>query len=432
MKDTQEPPKSKEAVTPTQPKAQPAPLSPSAVAAIQGKTAPQAVTPKPQAKVDPVISEKTAPNPNPQPAPLSSSAVAAIQDKNVGNVTPKVAAPKTVHQVSPVVSDETPVSPQKSGPAPLSPSAVAAIQGKNAGKAAPQVGTPKPPAKIDPAISEKTTPVNPTPKPATLSPSAVAAIQGKNAGKATPQVGAPKTAPQVSPAAPDVMPMATQNPKPATLGQSNGTAPLGVNETETAIIIGDPDGWKKFNHKQGDNDQGACGTCGLVSTEQILNRFGKNITENEIVHCAIKNELGDFKPETSPRYKGGTIPEELAKILKVNGVPAQVKDGASIDDLARFVEDRRGIIIAVNSATLWDQMYDSSDGDADHAIIVTGLKRTRDTGKILGFYINDSGDIPPKSGRFVSADKMQEMWTQSTGRFGYGNCVITDNSVPGT
>lgn len=202
-----------------------------------------------------------------------------------------------------------------------------------------------------------------------------------------------------------------------------------------AIVFGDPEGCKEFNHKQGDNDLGYRGTCGLVSCEDILNQFGKNVTENEIVHHARDNDLctnNRFLEWLAPELCGGTTPENQAHVLKDYGVPARVKDGASIDDLARFVEDGRGVIIEINAETVWEvnEQDDDSDGRANHAVVVTGLARDPVSGKVQGFYINDSGS--GKSGQFVNVKTMQQAWSQATGPYGGGCCVVTNSARPAT
>jgi Peptidase_C39 like family len=183
------------------------------------------------------------------------------------------------------------------------------------------------------------------------------------------------------------------------------------------LVIGDPEGFKKFNHRQGDNPYGYEGTCGLVSCQDILLQFGVKVTEADIVSYAIKQKLCNTSGDMSLR--GATTQQDQVKILKDFGVPAHYEQFQSLEDLAAAIEQDSGVIISLNAGVLRNDRRYYEYGQANHAVVVTGVARDPNNGDIIGAYINDSGD--GKSGKFVDADTMNYAW-EETG----GGCVMTD------
>lgn len=182
-------------------------------------------------------------------------------------------------------------------------------------------------------------------------------------------------------------------------------------------VSGDPEGFKRFNHLQGDNPYGFQGTCGLVSCEDVLRQFDVAVTEADVVGYAIAHGL--CVTEGDPASCGGTTMADQVQILKDYGVPAHYEVARSLADLGEFVEHGHGIIVGVNAGVLWNDAAYFGDGSANHAIVVTGMAREIATGEIAGFYINDSG--VPQSGRFVDAETLRQAWVDAG-----GSCVVTD------
>jgi hypothetical protein len=191
-----------------------------------------------------------------------------------------------------------------------------------------------------------------------------------------------------------------------------------LSDGEPSLTIGDVAGYEQFNHQQGDNPYGFTEDCGLVSSQDVLNQFGVNVTEGDVVGHAI--QYGECDVESGdPADSGGTSCAEQAQILGDYGVPAHVESGQSLEQLATDVEQGHGVIASVNAGVLWDKPQFVEGGGTNHAITVTGVARDPMTGAVQGFYINDSGD--GKSGEFISAQTMTAAF-QDTG----GNCVVTD------
>jgi Peptidase_C39 like family len=193
------------------------------------------------------------------------------------------------------------------------------------------------------------------------------------------------------------------------------------NGSET-LVIGDPEGCKDFNHKQGDNDLGFQNDCGLVSCQDVLRQFGILVTESDIVHHAVEN--GECQIADNPETSGGSSLQEQANLLTDYGIPAYAESGYSLEDLASQVEHGHGTIAAVNSGALWNDPGSYDNGEPNHAITITGVARDPYTNQIQGFYINDSA--PPESAEFVKADAMEIAWLP----YGIGGCLVTGPVLP--
>ena len=196
--------------------------------------------------------------------------------------------------------------------------------------------------------------------------------------------------------------------------QHMDTLPDGRN----VLVIGDTDKYGDFNHQQGDNDLGFKQDCGLCSSQDVLNQFGVQVDENDVVHHAVDNNEcqvvpGDFS------QSGGTTADWQANVLSDYGVPAHVENGGSLDALAANIQEGHGVIIEVNAGVLWDDANSYGDGSSNHAITVTGAVRDPSTSEITGFIVNDSGD--GKGEKYVDAATVQQMWVDTGGQ-----SVVTD------
>lgn len=135
------------------------------------------------------------------------------------------------------------------------------------------------------------------------------------------------------------------------------------------------------------------GTCGLVSCENILRLAGVDITEEEIVKFASRRHGAEKKRlctvGLNALNNGGTTEVDRRKILAHYGLKTFcIKP--SVEEIARCVEEGRGVIISVFAGILY---YGYSVIHDAHAVTVTATKRSMD-GKLEGFYICDSNDKP--------------------------------------
>ncbi len=182
-----------------------------------------------------------------------------------------------------------------------------------------------------------------------------------------------------------------------------------------SITIGDPEGYAKFNHRQGANTLGYQGTCGVVSCENVLKRYGKDTSEDELVcHADDQGHCSD---------RGGTLPIDRARLLGEHGVLAHTERHQTVDDLAEHIENDHGVIASVNAGELWNKPNISTPGRTDHAVTVTGAAREPGTEALQGFYINDSGT--GESARFVDIDQMKGAWENCGGRLTVANEPVT-------
>lgn len=179
------------------------------------------------------------------------------------------------------------------------------------------------------------------------------------------------------------------------------------------VVIGDVEAFSAYCHGQGENPAGFRQTCGLCSCEGILRQFGHEVTEAEIVEYARKNGLCDV--ERSREASGATDVGRLARLLSDRGVPARADNRGSLEDLATWLQEGRGVIVGLDAGELWK---DASYLNKGHAVTPIAVARDPKTWEIQGFYVNDTGRGQyGEAGKFVDADTMKEAWQLKGGQF---------------
>jgi hypothetical protein len=184
------------------------------------------------------------------------------------------------------------------------------------------------------------------------------------------------------------------------------------------IIFGDVAAAADIGHLQGDNPFGAYGTCGLVSCEFVLRGYDIDVTETDVVRWAVDHRLC-YTDGDDPTWWGATTVSDRVTLLEDFGIPAHAERRCGVTDLAEVILSDRAAIIDVNAGILWDDPSAFDTGSANHSVEVTGVSFEVSSGKVAGFYINDSGT--GEFGRYIDADLMHQCW-ESTG----GQCVVTD------
>jgi len=116
-------------------------------------------------------------------------------------------------------------------------------------------------------------------------------------------------------------------------------------------------------------------TCAIKSQQLILNDFGFNVSEDQLVQQAEQYNI--YTPGS------GTSPEDVGKLLELNGVPCTQHSNATIYDLTSALAQGEKVIIGVDSNELWNngplsqfvnQATDQLSGEqANHALIVAGI-----------------------------------------------------------
>jgi hypothetical protein len=322
----------------------------------------------------------------------------------VPEAPPPIQAPPVPPAPAPPVMPPVPASP----PLPTAPPAPAATEVPLLpdGPAAPVADAPVAPA-ADVAADVPVAPVADAP----VAPTADVPVAPVADVPVAPTGDVP-IAPDVRPEVPDALDV---------------TAEIGkLPDGRDAIIIGDPEGDKAFNHQQGDNPDGFRGTCGLVSVQGIALQFGIKtmpdgtpISEAAIVRYA--RERGLCEVSANPDDSGGSSPIGQVELLNDIGVPSHIEGASTVEQLAVNVQAGRGVIIGVNAGVFWNSADPRhfGNGNPNHAVCVTGVARDPNTGQLLGFYVNDSGNN--QSGRFVDVALVQDAW-QKRG----GTCVVTN------
>jgi hypothetical protein len=178
-----------------------------------------------------------------------------------------------------------------------------------------------------------------------------------------------------------------------------------------AVVSGDPEGWASVLHRQGESDPGYFNTCGIVGCEQILRRFGVEVTEAQLLdHALAENHCDVLGP-------GYVSLEDQVDILRDYGVPAHTDHNGTLDALADDIEHGRAVALAVNSEALYG--YEGWNG-TDHVILATGVARDVHSGEIKGFTYNDSATGQPA---YAVADRLQAAWADQG-----GNSLITEGT----
>ena len=117
-------------------------------------------------------------------------------------------------------------------------------------------------------------------------------------------------------------------------------------------------------------------TCAIKSQQLILERFGKHLSEDELVQQAYDN--GWYRPGC------GTSGNDMGEILRANGVPCTNYANCNIAHVVSALADGKQVMMAVDSGELWKTSFIGKlketiedkipfVGGADHALLVTGI-----------------------------------------------------------
>ncbi|MGE5409566.1 MAG: C39 family peptidase [Clostridiales bacterium] len=157
-------------------------------------------------------------------------------------------------------------------------------------------------------------------------------------------------------------------------------------------------------------------TCAIKSQQIILERFGLDISEEQLMQDAERMNI--YSPG-----QGGTYPEDIGKLLEIHGVPCTQHYNATVFDLTAALAKGESIIIGVDSNELWNNASnDQIEGEkADHALIVAGID-TSDP-KNVEVILTDPGS--GEVGARYPIEKFLDAWHDS------GNYMVsTDSPTP--
>jgi len=160
-------------------------------------------------------------------------------------------------------------------------------------------------------------------------------------------------------------------------------------------------------------------TCAIKSQQLILNEFGYNISEDQLVQEALNN--GWYQPGS------GTSAANVGKLLELHGLPVAQYENANIFNLVNELAQGHKVIVGVDSGELWnngfwERMEDKIVGEqADHALVVSGIDTTDPNNVKVIVTDPGNGDYCRK----YSMEQFVDAWQDS-------NCfmVTTQNAVP--
>lgn len=154
--------------------------------------------------------------------------------------------------------------------------------------------------------------------------------------------------------------------------------------------------------------QQSYGNCMVESVRQMLRRAkGQEITEDELMSYVLSDEPPMCKWNPGQGNHGAMTATQAAQVLHDFGVGTDLVPAArgsrppSVDDLKQAIAARKGVIAMGDASQYWPP--GSSNGAANHAIVVTGVELDKD-GHVVAVFINDTG--LGQCGLKVPADKL--------------------------
>jgi uncharacterized protein YukE len=164
---------------------------------------------------------------------------------------------------------------------------------------------------------------------------------------------------------------------------------------------------KNLDYRQG-KVEGYKGTCGVVSSGNVLAMAGIKTTEADLVKycsenfagfnetiCETGSKISDDNGGTRPRDRQlilahyGVQSELVPQMVETTGAGGTIVKTPNIDGIGRAVESGKGVIISVDVTHIW-----KNGQTGPHAVTVTSVTRDKDGG-INGFWVTDSGSHQP-------------------------------------
>ena len=187
-------------------------------------------------------------------------------------------------------------------------------------------------------------------------------------------------------------------------------------------VVGDPGKEMQFWHEQTKID-----TCAIASQEFILESItGREFSEDELRQQAMEN--GWYTPQSAT--PGGTPMDDIGKLLEINGIPVDRKEGCTLDDLSEKLNEGEKVIVSLDSSEILtgqndDQLLINTGAnparDADHAVQVIGIDNSNPQNPMI--ILNDPAH-PDGKGMMVSADVFMNAWADG------GNYMVSTDIAP--
>jgi hypothetical protein len=148
--------------------------------------------------------------------------------------------------------------------------------------------------------------------------------------------------------------------------------------------VGDPLGdAQNWHYQQGQS------SCAVVAQGSVLSDLtGQPFNEDTLVQQAV--QAGIFDPAS------GTMPDDVGKLLELNGVQTDIVPNATVDTLIDSLQAGDKVMVGLDANEIWEPQYDATTGQpieqepyAGHRVWVTGID-TQPDGSVY-VILNDSG-----------------------------------------
>lgn len=159
-------------------------------------------------------------------------------------------------------------------------------------------------------------------------------------------------------------------------------------------------------------------SCAIKSQQIILNEFGIDVTEDQLVQFSY--EQGWYHADGT-----GTAAEDVGNLLETANIPVTRQDDANVFNLVSELSQGHKVIVGVDSEELWGNkfmawMKDFFMGDTpDHALVVAGID-TSDPNNVM-VIVDDPG-----SGEYHKAyplDQFMDAWSDA-------QCYMVSTDIP--
>ena len=174
-----------------------------------------------------------------------------------------------------------------------------------------------------------------------------------------------------------------------------------------ATVCGEPQKVAKvLDYRQGQNNLGFQGTCGIVSSRNTLRLFGICTSEDELVHYAALKGL--CVVDARSYLSGATNATYRDQLMREWGLPGQIIKASSVARSAEEFEKGFGVMAGVNAGILWNNPNCYGNGFSNHVVSLIGTERDQ-SGNLTGVYICDSGrNRAGDAARYIPVDLWKE------------------------
>lgn len=161
-------------------------------------------------------------------------------------------------------------------------------------------------------------------------------------------------------------------------------------------------------------------SCAIKSQQLILNDFGVEVSEVDLVQTAAMNGW----------YNGGTLPQDVGKLLELANIPVTRQDHANVFNLVNELAQGHKVIVGLDANELWnndsisdklknwfDDFWGGQGGN--HALIVAGID-TSDPDNIQ-VIVTDPGS--GEEGKPYPLEQFMDAWSDA-------NCYMVSTDIP--